>query len=339
MPTTDASAALASLDVASSPPTTDLPAAWHRQLVSVAKGIVNNEARRLNFAERAGAADVTRRLNGYAWKLWGQAAPHYDTLWQIAEYAIDQLSREGYQPSLPGFCESQRKKSILGVRAKASQVKERNEGILEARAAGQPVKAIANQYSVSEATVKRVATPLAVAAWRQHQKVSEPISPPHPNDLSSDFSLLKSSICELEMGSDTDIAWIVDTWTAKTGEHPSRRQALQLAAWADAGLDDGSIVDLVRMIRYAAAKRDPWAYVSSSMSRLGGEPECWHCLQQRASAKQVQYSQYARDPRAYLATCVRNEPGPAPPADLNRRTGYLNSYRKRYGSLPWEPKL
>ena len=204
MPTTDASAALASLDVASSPPTTDLPAAWHRQLVSVAKGIVNNEARRLNFAERAGVADVTRRLNGYAWKLWGPAAPHYDTLWQIAEYAIDQLSREGYQPSLPGFCESQRKKSILGVRAKAAQVKERNEGILEARAAGQPVKAIANQYSVSEATVKRVATPLAVAAWRQHQKVSEPISPSRPNDLSSDFSLLKSSISELEMGSDTD---------------------------------------------------------------------------------------------------------------------------------------
>ena len=77
-------------------------------------------------------------------------------------------------------------------------------------------------------------------------------------------------------GSDTDstdsedIAWIVDTWTVQTGEPPSRRQALQLAAWTDAGLDDGSIVDLVRMIRYAGAKRDPWAYVSASMARLGG---------------------------------------------------------------------
>ena len=91
------------------------------------------------------------------------------------------------------------------------------------------------------------------------------------------------------------------------------------------------------MIRYAAAKRDPWAYVSSSMSRLGGEPECWHCLQQRASATQVQYSQYARDPRAYLATCIRNERA-SPPAGLNRRTGYNDYYRKRYGSLPWESK-
>ena len=191
---------------------------------------------------------------------------------------------------------------------------------------------------VSESTVKRVATPLAVDAWRSHQ-VSEPFSPPLPNDLSNDFTLLKSSVSELEKGSDTeahDIAWIVDTWAAKTGEPPSRRQALQLAAWTDAGLDDGSIVDLVRMIRYAGAKRDPWAYVSASMARLGGEPECWHCLQQRASATQVQYSQYARDPRAYLATCIRNERASPQPVGLNRRTGYLDYYRKRYGSLPWE---
>ena len=182
MPTTDAGAALATSDVASAPPTTDLPAAWHRQLESVAKGIVNNEARRLNFTERAGVADVTRRLNGYAWKMWGPAAPHYDTLWQISDYAIDELSREGHQPSLPGFCESQRGKSVLGVRAKAAKVKDRNEGILQARAAVQPVKEVAAQYSVSEATVKRVATPLAVAAWRKHQ-VSEPFSPPLPDDL------------------------------------------------------------------------------------------------------------------------------------------------------------
>ena len=182
MSTSDAGAALAPPDVASAPPTTDLPAAWHRTLVTAAKRIVNREARRLNFAARAGVADVTRRLNGYAWKLWGLASPDYDTLWQIADYAIDELSREGYQPSLAGFCEAQRDKSILGVRAKATRVQDRNEGILQARAAVQPVKAVAAQYSVSEATVKRVATPLAVAAWRKHQ-VSEPLLPSPPRRL------------------------------------------------------------------------------------------------------------------------------------------------------------
>ena len=85
MPPTDAGAALASPDVASSPPTTDLPAAWHRTLITAAKRIVNREARRLNFTEPAGLADTTRMLNGYAWQMWGPAAPDYDTLWQIAE--------------------------------------------------------------------------------------------------------------------------------------------------------------------------------------------------------------------------------------------------------------
>ena len=108
MSTSDAGAASAPSDVATAPPPTDLPAAWHRTLVSKAKSIVNREARRLNFVEPAGVADVTRRLNGYAWKLWGPAAPDYDTLWGIADYAVDELSQEGRQPSLPGFCESQR---------------------------------------------------------------------------------------------------------------------------------------------------------------------------------------------------------------------------------------
>ena len=46
MSTSDAGAALAPPDVASAP-TTDLPAAWHRTLVSKAKSIANREARRL----------------------------------------------------------------------------------------------------------------------------------------------------------------------------------------------------------------------------------------------------------------------------------------------------
>ena len=39
--TTNAAAALAPPDAAISPPTTDLPAAWHRTLITAAKRVVN----------------------------------------------------------------------------------------------------------------------------------------------------------------------------------------------------------------------------------------------------------------------------------------------------------
>ena len=94
MSTNDAGAASAPSDVATAP-TTDLPAAWHQKLVSVAQGIANSEGRRLNFAERAGVADVTRRLNGYARKRWGPSSPDYNTLWEISEYAIEEQIRRG----------------------------------------------------------------------------------------------------------------------------------------------------------------------------------------------------------------------------------------------------
>ena len=119
-------------------------------------------------------------------------------------YVIEELySKEGNQPSFDDFCKAQRKKSILGVRAKAAQVKDRNEGILQARAAVQPVKEVAATFEVSESTVKRVATPQAVNAWRKHQ-VSEPISPPHPNDLKLNSDSLESFKSLLKKGSDTD---------------------------------------------------------------------------------------------------------------------------------------
>ena len=339
MPTSDAGAASAPSDVAT-PPTTDLPAAWHRTLVSKAKSIVNREARRLNFVEPAGVADVTRRLNGYAWKLWGSAAPDYDTLWGIADYAVDELSQEGRQPSLPGFCESQRQKSDLGVRAKAARVKDRNEGILQARAAVQPVKAVAAQYGVSEATVKRVATPPAVAAWRQRQ-VSEPISPPLPDDSQNKTNFLESSEHVLEKGCDTSqIAWVVDRWISTVGRAPTRRQQLQLAAWWISGKTDLTFVDLLRLIVYAGGARDPWAYVSAGMARLAGEPERWESLERRASNKQRQYAEYADNPRAYLATCIKNDHGPpsaGPYLAAGERNDWMESYRRRHNGLdPWE---
>ena len=294
MTLSDAGAALAPPDVASAP-TTDLPAAWHRTLVTAAKRIVNREARRLNFAARAGVADVTRRLNGYAWKLWGPASPDYDTLWQIAAYAIDELSREGYQPSLAGFCEAQRTKSDLGVRAKAARVKDRNEGILQARATVQPVKAVAAQFEVSEATVKRVATPLAVAAWRKHQ-VSEPFSPPLPDDSKSEPNLFESSLSVLEKGSDT----IVDCWQRNVGTFPTRRQQLQLITWYEAGQDNLTLVDLVRLIGYARGKRDPWAYVSAAwpgwpVSQSGGRTS--------AGARVTSSDSMRRAPSTRVPTC------------------------------------
>ena len=310
MTLSDAGAASAPPDVASSPPTTDLPAAWHTKLVAKAKSFINKEARRLNFTAPAGVADVTRRLNGYAWTLWGPASPDYDTLWQISEYAIDEIYTRGRQPTFEDFCESQSEKSILGVRAKAALRKDRNEGILDARAAARPVKEVAAQYSVSTATVTRVATPLAVAAWRKHQaveEISQPFSPPLPDDSQNEVNFLESSEHRIEKGSDiSDHSWIVDTWIAAVGRAPTLRQQLQLGAWCSAGEDDLTLVDLVRMIGYARGKRDPWAYVSAGMARLAGEPEWWQSLQRRASNKQRQYASRADNPRAYLATCLRN---------------------------------
>ena len=103
------------------------------------------------------------------------------------------------------------------------------------------------------------------------------------------------------------------------GRPPTRRQQLQLAAWWISGKADLTFVDLLRLIVYAGGARDPWAYVSAGMERLAGEPERWESLERRASNKQRQYAQYADNPRAYLATCIKNDHGRRPPESTWRR--------------------
>ena len=342
MTLSDAGAASAPSDVASAPPTTDLPAAWHRQLESVAKGIVNNEARRLNFTEPAGVADVTRRLNGYAWKTVGAGLSPLRH--PLADRRVRHRPAVARRPSAqpPWFLRiaARRNRSwVSAPRPPWSRIATRVSSRPGLRP--RPVKEVAAQYSVSEATVKRVATPLAVAAWRQHQavEVSEPFSPPLPDDSQNETNFLESSEHRIEKGSDTsDHSWIVDTWIAAVGRAPTLRQQLQLGAWCSAGEDDLTLVDLVRMITYARDKRDPWAYVAAGMARLAGEPEWWQSLQRRASNKQRQYARRADNPRAYLATCIRGagekrQPDAVPPD----RCGYIDEVRRVYGRLPWDP--
>ena len=112
---------------------------------------------------------------------------------------------------------------------------------------------------------------------------------------------------------------------------------MQLITWYEAGQDNLTLVDLVRLIGYARGKRDPWAYVSAGMARLGGEPEWWRSLQRLASNKQRQYAQYALNPRAYLSTCIRNDNAPAPSGLDGQRNDWLDSYHKQHGGrAPWE---
>ena len=208
---------------------------------------------------------------------------------------------------------------------------ERNDAIIAARASGQLRTTVAAEHGIDPRHVSRIATPTAVAAWRE-QQVTLAISPENPDDLlnliyeESSLRRFIDSQCHLPSH------WLLDCWSAAVAANLDNVQAVNLVNWgADAEADKINAVDLVRLIQWASTADKPWAYVASNVQdlyQLGRDGETLEYLLRAAPERAIRMVQsgYVAKPRAYLATAIRNAKAERkanpPPAD---RGGYIKS--------------
>ena len=218
---------------------------------------------------------------------------------------------------------------------------ERNDRIIAARASGQTRANVAAEHGIDPRHVSRIATPDAVADWREHQ-VTLAISPENPDDVfnptfeKSSLSRSIDSQCHLPSH------WLLDSWSATVAGDVNNSQAVHLVNWgADAEADRINAVDLVRLVQWASIADNPWAYVASNVQdlyQLGRDGETLEYLLSTAPERAIRMVQsgYVAKPRAYLATAIRNAKAERKanpqPAD---RGGYIKSWLPD-GRLPWE---
>ena len=220
---------------------------------------------------------------------------------------------------------------------------ERNDRIIAARASGQTRANVAAEHGIHPRHVSRIATPDAVAAWREHQ-VTLAISPVNPDD-SLDRTYRESSF-EGNIDSQCHLPshWLLDSWSATVAANLDNVQAVHLVNWgADADADKINAVDLVRLVQWASTADNPWAYVASNVQdlyRFGRDGETLEYLLSAAPERAIRMVQsgYVTKPRAYLATAIRNAKaeGKTNPAQADRG-GYIKSWLPD-GQLPWETR-
>ena len=248
------------------------------------------------------------------------------------------------QPSRQGKVHWRQRNGRKGARVRwaptATARSERDDAIIAARASGQTRANVAAEHGIDPRHVSRIATPDAVAAWREHQ-VTLAISPVNPDDLlnptyqESSFGGNVDSQCHLPQN------WLLDSWSATVAGDVDNSQAVHLVNWgADADADKINAVDLVRLVQWASTADNPWAYVTSNVQdlyRFGRDGETLEYLLSAAPERAIRMVQsgYVAKPRAYLATAIRNakaERKGNPPQD---RGGYIKSWLPD-GQLPWE---
>ena len=220
---------------------------------------------------------------------------------------------------------------------------ERNDRIIAARASGQTRANVAAEHGIDPRHVSRIATPDAVAAWREHQ-VTLAISPGNPDDSfnptyqESSFGGNVDSQCHLPQN------WLLDSWRVTVATNLNNDQAIRLVNWgADAEADKINAVDLVRIVQWASTADNPWQYLASNVPdlyRLGPDGETLESLLNVAPERAIRMVQsgYVAKPRAYLATAIRNAKAErkAKPAPADRG-GYIKSWLPD-GQLPWETR-
>ena len=251
------------------------------------------------------------------------------------------------QPSRQGKVHWRQRNGRKGARVRwaptSTARSERNDAIIAARAGGQLRTTVATQHGIDPRHVSRIATPNAVAAWREHQ-VTLAISPVNPDDLlnptyeESSASRFLDSQCHLPQN------WLLDSWSATVAANLNNDQAVHLVNWgADADANKINPVDLVRLVQWASTADNPWAYVASNVPdlyRLGPDGETLESLLNVAPERAIRMVQsgYVAKPRAYLATAIRNAKaeGKANPAPADRG-GYIKSWLPD-GQLPWETR-
>ena len=121
------------------------------------------------------------------------------------------------QPSRQGKVHWRQRNGRKGARVRwaptATARSERDDAIIAARAGGQLRTTVAAQHGIDPRHVSRIATPDAVAAWRE-QQVTLAISPVNPDDVfnptyeESSSSRFVDSQCHLPQN------WLLDSWSA-----------------------------------------------------------------------------------------------------------------------------
>ena len=249
------------------------------------------------------------------------------------------------QPSRQGKVHWRQRNGRKGARVRwaptATARSERDDAIIAARAGGQLRATVAAEHGINPRHVSRIATPNAVAAWRE-QQVTLAISPRNPDDVFNPIYEESSSSRFIDSQCHLPSHWLLDCWSAAVAGDVDNSQAVHLVNWgADAEADRINAVDLVRLIQWASTADNPWAYVASNVQDLygfGRDGETLEYLLSAAPERAIRMVQsgYVAKPRAYLATAIRNakaerKRNPAP-AD---RGGYIKSWLPD-GRLPWE---
>ena len=192
----------------------------------------------------------------------------------FAQHAVTTIQNRppDKQPSRQGKVHWRQRNGRKGARVRwaptATARSERDDAIIAARAGGQLRTTVAAQYGIDPRHVSRIATPDAVAAWREHQ-VTLAISPVNPDDVfnptyeESSSSRFVDSQCHIPQN------WLLDSWSATVAANLDNVQAVHLVNWgADADADKINPVDLVRLVQWASTADNPWAYVASNVQDL-----------------------------------------------------------------------
>ena len=320
-----------------------VPEFWRKALEDRAYQLAYKASRERNFHAWPSIDELAPRLFGYARKLYGAAAPSYAEVREICEIALARIIRRGRQLSFEEFLawkiRRARNNGIRSGTARRDKTRDRDASIREDFAAGASAISLAERHSLSRQQIYNIA--------KRDGGVKRTLSPPHPDEPRNPDLFIESSGVRNE-DSSLDTSWILDCWRASVGGELENWQQHQIRSWTnDAATDDGAdeggvdLIDLVRIVEYAGRPeiRDPWRYVQAAVERRRGRgPEYRQELEAAAGEAGRRYADYAhvQNRRAYLATCTRNADPPVTDAET-RRTGFLDSYRRRHGRLPWEP--
>ena len=265
----------------------------------------------------------------------------------FAQHAVTTIQNRppDKQPSRQGKAHWRQRNGRKGARVRwaptATARSERDDEIIAARAGGQLRTTVATEHGMNPRHVSRIATPTAVAAWRE-QQVTLAISSENPDDVFNPIYEESSSSGFIDSQCHLPSHWLLDCWSATVAGDLDNIQAVNLVNWgADAEADKINAVDLVRLIQWASTADKPWAYVASNVQdlyRFGRDGETLEYLLSAAPERAIRMVQsgYVAKPRAYLATAIRNAKaeGKANPAPADRG-GYIKSWLPD-GQLPWE---
>lgn len=222
------------------------------------------------------------RLNGYARKLYGAAAPAYPTILEMCEVALARIIRRGRQLTFGEFeawkSDKSREKGIRSGRARRARTADRDARIRDAFAGGASATALAREHGISRQQVYNIV--------KRDGGVKRTISHTHTDDSHSNYhhlmnhsSIPKGGDCSLDTRpfpapdvppEDRWPAWQFELQTGLTIDVATARHLVDLGRCATA---EGrqSVNDLMRIIAKAAANArwSPLAYVETAWRNRG----------------------------------------------------------------------